>query len=449
MMITPRRKNQHPVVLIVGKSEDGSLNKFVTFKIINQIIEKSTKGVKPMKWSFTIPIMLITFLLFTTGCWNRRELNELAITLAMGLDITKDGQYLVTAQVVNPGEVAAKGGSGGGHSPVVIYQATGKTVFEAVRKMTKESPRKIYPSHLRILVIGESLAKKGIGKPLDVLSRDWELRSDFYVVVAKGMNAEDILRVPTALEKIPANNLFNTLEVSEKAWAATSAVTFDELIEDMVSEGKQPVLTGIRADIKGGKKNSLSKQNVEIIDTPARVKYGNLAAFKKDKLVGWLDEQQSAAYNVITNNEKSAVVNIPCPQGGKAVYEVKKVNTEMKGKIKNGKPEIDLNISVEGNVGEVECQIDLTKPESIDQLEEIYEKQTRVKFKKAIKQVQENDKVDIFGFGEAINRADPKAWNKLKKDWDKNFENLPVNIKVQGEIRRVGTVGNSFLEKLK
>ncbi|CAH0313506.1 Spore germination protein B3 [Peribacillus sp. Bi96] len=402
-----------------------------------------------MKRNFTMLIVLIVFLLFTTGCWNRRELNELAITLAIGLDITKNGQYLVTAQVVNPAEVAGKDSGGTGLSPVIIYQATGKTVFEAFRKMTKESPRKIYPSHLRILVIGESLAREGIGKPLDLLSRDWEVRSDFYTVVAKGMKAEDILKVPTAIEKIPANKMFSTLLVSEKAWAGTSAVTLDELIAGMVSDGKKPVLTGIQAVIKGNEETSLSKQNVEMIDPPARITYGNLAVFKKDKLVGWLDEKQSKTYNVITNKEKSTVVNIPCPKGGKAVYEVKKSNTELKGKIKNGKPEIDLNVSVEGNVGEVECHIDLTKPETIEKLEEIYEKESKEFFKKAIKQVQEKYNVDIFGFGEAIHRADPTAWKNLKKDWDKNFENLPVHIKVQGEIRRVGTVGNSFLENIK
>ncbi|MBT2618876.1 MULTISPECIES: Ger(x)C family spore germination protein [unclassified Bacillus (in: firmicutes)] len=400
-----------------------------------------------MKRSFPILIMLITFLLFTTGCWNRRELNELAITLAMGLDITRDGQYLVTAQVVNPGEVAAKGG--GSHSPVVIYQATGKTVFEAVRKMTKESPRKIYPSHLRILVIGESLAKKGIGKPLDVLSRDWELRSDFYVVVAKGMNAEDILRVPTALEKIPANNMFNTLEVSEKAWSGTSAISFDKLIEDMVSEGKQPVLTGIQADIKGGKKNSLSKQNVEIIDTPARVKYGNLAVFKKDKLVGWLNETESRAYNKITNNVKSSIVNVSCPNGGTAAIQVIRAKADVKGKVESGKPKVDVNIRAEGNVGEVECHLDLTKPKSIEQLEKAYEKKVIQQMGNAIQSVQEQKKVDIFGFGEAIYRAEPKAWEQLKKDWDNEFQDLSVDVKYDLQIRRVGTVGNSFLEKLK
>ena len=171
--------------------------------------------------------------------------------------------------MVNPGELATgNSGGGSGTSPTVIYQAKGKTVFEAFRKMTKESPRKIYPSHLRILVIGESLAKKGIGKPLDLLTRDWELRSDFYIVVAKGMRAEEILKVPTSLEKIPANQIFDALEVSATAWSATSFVKLDDLIADIVSDGKQPVLTGIQADIKGDKKTSLSKQNIEMIDPP-------------------------------------------------------------------------------------------------------------------------------------------------------------------------------------
>ncbi|WP_232696504.1 Ger(x)C family spore germination protein [Brevibacillus daliensis] len=403
-----------------------------------------------MKRYVTLLIMLLVFLLFTTGCWNRRELNELAITLAFGIDSTMDGQYLVTAQVVNPKEVAmGKAGGGNGRSPVIIYQAKGQTIFEALQKMTKESPRKIYPSHLRMLVIGESLAKKGIGKSLDILSRNSELRSDYYIVVAKGMNAEDILKVPTALEKIPAINLFDTLKETAKAWSATSFVTLDDLITDLVSDGKQPVLTGVFLHMKGDKEKDLGNQNVEVIDTPARLFFQKLAVFKKDKLVGWLDEKQSKTYNVITNKEAGTAVNVPCPKGGKFVFHVTSSNTEMKGKIKNGKPEIDLNVHVEGSIGEVECDIDLTKSESIDKLEEMYEKETRKIFNNAIKQVQEKYKVDIFGFGEAIHRADPKAWKKLKKDWNKSFENLHVNLHVQGEIRQIGTIDNTFLEKIK
>ena len=393
---------------------------------------------------------LMIILLITTGCWNRRELNELGITLAMGIDLTNDGQYLVTAQVVNPGEVASKSGGSAGHAPVIIFQETGKTVFEAVRKMTTVSPRKIYPSHLRVLVIGESLAKKGIGKPLELLSRDWELRSDFYITVARDRNAEEILKIPTSLEKIPANKMFMTLDVSEKAWSATSGVTLDELIKDIISEGKQPVLTGIQASFNGDKQTSLSKQNVELIDSPGRIFYKDLAVFKGDELIGWLNEKQSKAYNIITNKITSAVTNVNCPKGGYFVYQVTESDTKIKGKIKNGKPIIDIFVRVEGNIGEVECKtLDITKNESIKKLEKNFEKETIEMLSTSIRQIQEENKVDIFGFGDVIHRADPKAWKKLKKGWDQEFEELSVNIKVQGEIKRVGTVGNSFLKQIK
>ena len=131
--------------------------------------------------------VLLILSVLLTGCWDRRELNELGITLALGIDKVED-EYQVTAQVVVPSEISTK--SSTGRSPVTLFHANGETVYEALRKLTKNSPRKIYPGHLRMLVIGEDLAEEGIGESLEFLSRDWELRSDFYVVIAKDLTAE-------------------------------------------------------------------------------------------------------------------------------------------------------------------------------------------------------------------------------------------------------------------
>ncbi len=45
-------------------------------------------------------------------------------------------------------------------------------------------------AHLRMLVIGEELAKEDIDKHLDFFSRDPEVRTDFYMAVAEGISAE-------------------------------------------------------------------------------------------------------------------------------------------------------------------------------------------------------------------------------------------------------------------
>ncbi|TQR18492.1 Ger(x)C family spore germination protein [Psychrobacillus soli] len=386
--------------------------------------------------------ILLIVSIFLTGCWNRRELNELAITLAIGID-KSDDEYLVSAQVVVPSEVSMKGGKGG--SPVTLIQGRGETVYEAIRKMTKGLSRKMYPGHLRMLVISESLAKEGIGDPLDLISRDWEIRSDFYVAVAKDTTAEQILNVQTPLETIPANKMFSTLKVSEENWAATVGVTLDQLITDLRSDGKEAVLTGIL--VTGKPEIGSSKQNVETITPAASIKLDDLAVFKDDKLIGWLTEDESRGYNGIINQVKNTVGTVSCPEGGKADIEVLRFNTKVKGNVKNGSPEVAVQVKIEANIGAIECPIDITKPESIETLEKAYEKAVEETINHSISNVQEKYETDIFGFGNAIHRSNPKEWKTMKKHWDQQFTDLVANVKVDVKILKTGTVNNSVVEK--
>jgi spore germination protein KC len=129
--------------------------------------------------------LISVFILMTvTGCWNRIELNELAVSVVMGID-KKGNQILVSHQIVNPGAIASKGGASSNAAPVTLFQESGSTIQEAVRKMTTKSTRKIYGSQLQILIIGEELAREGLGEVLDHISRDPAFRKDFYVVVAR------------------------------------------------------------------------------------------------------------------------------------------------------------------------------------------------------------------------------------------------------------------------
>lgn len=389
-------------------------------------------------------LIILNFIL--TGCWDKRELNELAITLALGIDkVEGEDEYEVTAQVVVPSAVSMKDGTGG--TAVTLFTENGETVYEALRRMTKVSPRKIYPGHLQMLIIGEELAKEGIGASLDLLARDWELRPDFYVVVAKDVTAREILNVTTDLESIPASKMFAGLKVSEKAWAGTYGVTLDELIVDLISEGKEAVLTGIQ--LAGNKQIGSTQQNIESISKPAQIKYDNLAVFKEDRLMGWLTEQDSRGYSGITNSVKSTVTSISCPNEGKSTIEVTNFHSKVEGNIVHGKPEVNIHTKAEGKVGEVRCKIDLKNPEAIQELEKIYEKEATRIINETIHVLQQEYQSDIFGFGEAIHRSNPQEWDQIKENWDEEFSDLTVNVKVDMKIRLTGTVNSSFLEKIK
>ncbi|OME87999.1 spore gernimation protein GerC [Paenibacillus sp. FSL A5-0031] len=397
-----------------------------------------------MKRKRSLLCLIVISLLFVTGCWKGRELNELAIAVALGIDKVGN-QYKVSVQVVEPTEVAGK--KGGDKTPVTTYQITANTIFEAIRKMTTVNPRKIYPSHLRIVVLGESLAKEGIGQALDLLSRDEEIRTDFFIVVSKHTTAENTLKVLTKLETIPAVSLFSTLQTSEKQWAPTTTVTLDQLITTLVSEGRDPVLTGLV--VLGDEEVGQEKRNMEKVLTPTTLQYSGLAVFKKDKLIGWLNETESKAYNYISDEIKSTVGYVTCPQGGKITFEVIRSKTKVKGSVKDGQPQIDIEVRLEINIGEVQCSIDLLETKNIAEVERLANSKVEGFIDAAVKKVQKKYKVDIFGFGDVIHRSNPKEWRKLKKNWDHTFETMPVNVKVNHKIRHLGTVSNSFLEEMR
>lgn len=389
-------------------------------------------------------LIFIPCILLVSGCWNRRELNELALVVAMSIDKCEEG-YEISAQVVEPSEVASQKG-GSGRSPVTTYTEKGTYIFEAIRRMTTTSPRKLYFSHLQMLVIGEELAKEGISKPLEMLTRDPEFRKDFYIVVSRNVKGRDILENLTSIEKIPANKLHSSLETSEKAWAPTTAVQMDELVADLTSDGKNAILTGIT--IKGNIEKAATMDNVTRIEPYARLKYQNIAVFKKDQLIGWLNEKESKGYNYIVDNVTNTVGDIPCPDNENLVVEIIRSKAKISGSVSNGKPKINIDIFGEANIGEVACNIDLTKPQSIRKLENSVSNVNVEIVSTSIKKAQELG-VDIFGFGEVIHRADPKAWKKLKTDWNRYFSELDVKVHSQFKIRRTGVANESFINKIK
>lgn len=388
-----------------------------------------------------VALMLLPVL---TGCWNRRELNDLGIQMGMAIDMDGKG-YNVAVQVVVPGSVTSR--TTRPSSTVTMFKATAPTLLSAMRKLTETSPRKIYGAHIRVLVIGEALAREGVAQALDLLLRDHEVRSDFYVLIARDTTAESVLRIMTELEQIPANHLFQSLDTSAKSWAPTTPVTLDRLIENMLTEGSEAVLTGVWVD--GNEKIGNKKANVDEIKKAAQLRVADVGVLKKDRLIGWLTEEESRGFNYITNQVTSTAAYLTCSDGRRLALEVIRSNTEMKGRVVDGKPEIVIKIVEESNVAEAGCDIDLNRPETLQMLEAEETKKKIELMQHAVETVQRKYKTDIFGFAQAINRADPKAWRKLKDDWPKHFAELKVEYDVHVHIRRVGMSQQPLQRQLK
>lgn len=397
-----------------------------------------------MKLKKIVAILIILPIIFLTGCWNSREINTLAITICTGIDKTENG-YLVTQQVLNPKAIASQKASY--EAPVIQYTGEGEDIFEIYRRMTTECPRKIYNSHLRMVVFGEGIAKEGIQDILDLYARDHEFRTDFNFVVAKGTTAVEVLSILTPLEAIPGVEMYDSLKTSEAAWAPTKATRIVELVNSIVADGKNPVLPGI--EITYGAPDSNSTDAYKRTNNIKKLKYTSLGAFKEDKLVGWLNEDEGKGYSYIVGNVKNTVGYINYSDNVKVTFEVKKVKSKITAFLVDGKPAIDVKIDVKANIGSVEGQLDVSKEENKVLLIKMAEKRLEMRCNDALKKAQEDLKADIFGFGEAIHRKYPKVWEEIKDDWSNEFADLPVVITAEVKINQLGQITKPLFIKEK
>lgn len=380
-------------------------------------------------------ILLLSVLLLLGGCWNKRELNELAIVTAVGVD-KSDEQFEISVQIVNPSQVASNKASGI-QVPVFTYHAKGKSLFDAIRKLTALTPRKPYYAHAQIIIIGEEMAEEGMNSILDLFQRDPEGRSDFNFIVSHDSSAQEILSVLTPLEDVPASKMFKSLKVSEAVWGTTESVILDDLIQSLGSIDHSAVLPSIHiyGDADAGDFNS----NIEKIDSPAQLKYGGLAIFKNYKLIGYLSEQESRDYNFLNNNIKSTFEIIACPEEGKISTEIINSSTKMTGHFQNDVPSISIKLDIEQNVAEVSCSLDLTKSKTIDALNKETSRQIKERLERTLQTIQQTYQADLLKFSNVLHREDYQAWNRIKKNWQTLYPNLEVQIEVDVHTKGVGT----------
>lgn len=395
-----------------------------------------------MKKKVVKAVIFICICMLLSGCWSSRELTDLAIGTALAIDTHEDG-YQITIQVINPGEIAGEFSTT--RTAVSTYSATGKTMFETIRKLTTSTPRKVFLSHLRVIVFGEEIAEQGIRKTLDFISRDHEMRTDFAMGIAKGMRAGELIQILTPLEKIPANKVFTSMQTAQNYWAPVKLVTIDELTGAVTTKGKEAVLTGIYAT--GDPQFGTKLENAERVDSPVSIVLDHLGVFNGDRLVGWLNEKESKGLNYLTTDVKNTVDWVTCGQEGTISFEFIRSTTKLEPSMNNGEPKMTATIKSEVNVGDVECVIDISKPSTISSLEKKVEGKI-TEIVQASVEAAKGYRSDVFGFGQLIGRKFPKEWEELKQDWPNHFGKLEVAVHVDVKIKRTGTITDSFLEEI-
>ncbi|MED3728780.1 Ger(x)C family spore germination protein [Priestia endophytica] len=402
------------------------------------------------KGAFLLLMMAVTILL--TSCWSKKELTDLAIVAAMGVDKTKDGRYNLTYQIINPGNVAGgTQGSGGDiqNPPVTVYSASGNNIVETSRRASSRISRRLYYAHTNLVIVGESLAREeGIEVLMDAFDRDAEFRTTSTLVIANHSTAADLIKTLTPVDKIPANKVLKTLEFTERQWGENVKVSLQDVMKGLQSSKEETVVSGFR--MVGNPKQARMLENLQESAPEATLRASGIAVLKQGKLVDWLYGKTARGTVWILDKIQGTAINVDW-EGKKAAiaYKTVRQKTDVSAKVKDGHPHISIHARVEGDIGEMKIPIDITNTKVITKIEQSLRKEIKNELKEAIKHAQKN-KTDILGFGEVVHRSRPNEWKKIKSEWsDVYFPNLDVDITVEAYIRRTGLRNKSFLSGVK
>lgn len=402
---------------------------------------------------FLLCCIATAFCLVQVGCWNRTELNELGITAATGFDRVGNN-WVLSYQVIVPSATGASqggGGGGGGQPSVYVFSATGKTIREAADLGYVENPRRLYFAHNEILVIGREAAEQGINQILDLYFRNIDVRETVLVAVTDE-TAVDILRKMVPPEKIPGTALSDILRKESRFSSFFPIVRVYDLAQKLASDSQAAGVPEIH--VTEGDEKALESLDInKMTSPPVKMKITRLGVFHGDRLVGWLNREQSFGISWLTNQVKGSTMSTSCPKSNikdkrSISIRLSSANTKITPIKEGDQFTIKVRTKARGELLEYMCEEDLSKPDTITAIEKEVSADINETILNGWNAAQKMH-VDLPGFAGKIHLKYPKLWKKIQKDWDKNLENVKLDIQVDVKVQRPGLFKKSFDTLLK
>lgn len=407
-----------------------------------------------VRWSRQVKLLVVLSFTFPllSGCWDRQEIEQRAVVLGVGIDealadvkktegevshledtlpAPKTDSIHLTVQIAVPGRIplgpgvsgsGGGGGGAGGQNTVWVVDSLGETIEAALNNLQQRIAPPLFYGHLRVIVISEAIAKKGIQNLNDYFHRNPEIRRLAWMVVCRG-RADELMKVSPQLERVPTFYLMDTMDQSVKMgrfpndflglfWSNSSA------------KGREGFLPYVLLKQKG------------------MIQISGMAYFLKDKMVGTTKSLEVPLYMGITGLNPAGgegFVQVPGTEQS-ILFGARNRKSTILNQIKDGKPSISVHIDIEGNLLEKSNEQVPLSDKVIKQIEEELEKKVVKSYQDLIQKTQAHHS-DIFGFGEHIRAKQSGYWNKqikTKEQWEQAYKDLPVVVTVKFHIRRVG-----------
>ncbi|WP_276353414.1 Ger(x)C family spore germination protein [Cohnella caldifontis] len=367
-----------------------------------------------------------------SGCWDQRELNELAFVQAAAIEEGEGGNIRLTAHVYHPGETSGSESGGGRNKEPINIATENATVFGASRDTSVELGRILQWSHMRVLLIGEGFARThDIRNVLDFFSRDHEPRGTIAIMVTKG-SAGDYLRLHPMIESSMGREL-SKIENQTHRYAGKSTMV---------------TLTGVEIAAREAVKTVALPYVVMRAEKPRSPQIGGLAVvdFGTGKLRQVIPPEHAPFVLMIKNRYAGGILNLPCGRNagaGNDSFDVGKSRARVKPRFVRGGLKLDVRVDLEGSIGELVCSKVITVSQT-DAFTRNVERKVETGIQDAFELLQRN-RTDCLDIGNGLSRFHPGQWKKWRSDWPDRFARASVSVHVNVRLRNTGLTAGKKL----
>lgn len=348
------------------------------------------------------------------------------------LPAPRKGMVRVAVQIALPGRIplgpgeSGGGGKGSVGQTVWVIDVVGHSINDAFMNLQQQISSRLFFGHLRVIVVSEAVARRGLENVNDYFRRNSEVRRMAWLMISKGQ-ARKLMMAAPPLERVPTLYLMSTLD--EGIRMGKFPKDFIGMFWSNVSKkGQEGFLPYV--EIK-------KEQNVEI---------KGLAYFVDDHMVGVTKPLEIAGYLAVKGiNPAGYRVFVQLDGADEAVmttatHRRSKISVQIKDDVPHFTIDIGIELNLEGKVSE---NVQIDNPAVMQMIENKQEEASVIFYSNIIKKSQEKGS-DYFGFGEIVRAKKPQYWNKRIKTaegWRNMYKDCTFDVKVSMKVRRIGMKG--------
>ena len=347
-----------------------------------------------------------------------REIEDLELIRAMGVDRTEDG---VRVTLASAREIASGDGKSGGGEAVVLSQSAG-TVSQAVARMQSFGSKGIFYGHISSYLVGEALARDGIRDYLDYVERNPEMRLETDLYVVRAGTANGAIAAMTG-EGYDISERLEFLQENAALSADTHPVTVRTFLVRTERSGSTvcPALRLTESREGDGAKGEHALHP------------DGYAVLTEGRLRGYLDGEAAYGTALLLDEIAGDVVTVTAPGGVRVALTVSDCRTRVR-------PEFDgtgtltalrVTTKLRAGVDEVEGRLDLDSPSVLEALSRSLETLERSRMEEALALAKGWD-ADCFRLGARAALAAPFRWEE--EAWSPAA--VPVVVEAEARVER-------------